>query len=117
MVVLNPRRAHYDPSRGDSHEQQIEWEQRHLGLADLTAFWFPAGDPLVTVQPVALLELGFAMAEAGFTGKTFVVGVDDGYPRRVDVELQLRGRFPGVPLYRDLDSTIRAALATATGAG
>ena len=52
------------------------------------------------VQPIALLELGFAMAEAGLTNKPLVVGVHDDYPRRVDVELQLRGRLPGAPLHR-----------------
>lgn len=113
VVVFNPRRARYDPARGDSHEQQVSWEQEHLRLADVTLFWFPASDPRVTVQPVALLELGFAMAEAGLSGRSLVMGVHHDYPRRVDVDLQWHGRFPGAPVYRDLDSTVRAALAVA----
>ena len=113
FVVFNPRRAQYDPGRGDSCAQQVAWEQRHLDRADVTLFWFPAGDPLVTVQPIALLELGFAMAEARRADKLLVVGVDHRYPRRADVELQLGGRLAGTPVHRTVGDTVAAACALA----
>jgi hypothetical protein len=37
LVVLNPRRSHYDPATG-ADEEQVSWEVRHLQLADIVMF-------------------------------------------------------------------------------
>jgi len=110
VVVLNPRRAEYDSSTGDTLAQQVGWEHHHLHLADLTLFWFPRCDPCVTVQPITLLELGTAIAEAQLRGRQIAVGADAHYPRRPDLELQLRYALPDLILHETLHHTVTVAL-------
>lgn len=107
VVLFNPRRADFDVTRGDSAQQQIDWEFRHLHRADLTMFWFPACDPKVTVQPIAMYELGAALGER----RRIVVGADAQYPRRLDVVLQLRHVRPELVVGYSLEETLAAALA------
>ena len=81
-TVLNPRRREFpmgDPSEG---RVQIEWEFRHLKLADLVAFWFPPE----TLCPIALFELGACCG----SNSPIVVGTDPEYSRRFDVECRQR---------------------------
>lgn len=107
VVLFNPRRADFDVTGGDSAQQQIDWEFRHLHRADLTMFWFPACDPKVTVQPIAMYELGAALGER----RRIVVGADAQYPRRLDVVLQLRHVRPELVVGYSLEETLAAALA------
>jgi hypothetical protein len=100
--VLNPRRRDYAAS-DEEYARQVEWEFRHLRLADLIMYWFPAG----AVQPVALFELGAFAASR----KPIAVGADPGYPRRMDVRLQLGHARPGLIVHSSLESTIGAVLA------
>lgn len=112
VVLLNPRRADFDVRNGDSAAEQVEWEYRHLHAADITLFWFPRCDPRETVQPIALFELGAAIAEHRVDpfGRRFVVGVDDEYPRRLDIDLQLANALPYQPVHRYLADTVEAAV-------
>ena len=106
VVLLNPRRADFDVSRGDSAAQQIAWEWRHLHdpRTTVTTFWFPPSPASDTVQPIALFELGGALAE----GRRIVVGAHPTYPRRADVVLQASHFDPGLIIHADLDDVIRA---------
>ena len=104
VVLLNPRRRGFDVARGDSAAQQIEWEWRHLHdpRTTTTMFWFPpSGD---TVQPIALFELGGALAGR----RRIVVGAHPGYPRRADVVLQVPLFDPDLVVHDDLDDLIAA---------
>lgn len=112
FVVLNPRRTDFDLSDPAQTDVQIAWEHRHLWLADVTLFWFPACDAALTVQPITLYELG---AAAATPGRRLVVGADRGYPRRADVVTQLALARPGLPVHRTLPETVAAALAELTG--
>lgn len=101
LVCLNPRRREWpmgDPTQG---RVQIAWEHRHLALADVVLFWFPAG----SVQPIALYELG-AWAKAR---KSIIVGCDPEYERRFDVVEQLRLERSGVPVLASLEDVCRRA--------
>jgi Nucleoside 2-deoxyribosyltransferase like len=109
VVVFNPRRARFDPAAGDTAEQQVGWEHRHLQLADVTLFWFPRSERCV--QPIALFELGAVTAQAGWDRRRLVVGAAPDYARRTDVELQLRHRLPGLVVHRQLPDTVSAAVA------
>ncbi|MFE9566591.1 nucleoside 2-deoxyribosyltransferase domain-containing protein [Streptomyces sp. NPDC006487] len=106
FVVLNPRRTDFDVSDPSQTDVQIAWEYRHLQLADLTLFWFPACDALLTVQPITLYELG---AAAATPGRRLVVGADPGYPRRADVVTQLSLARPDLRVHATLPETLAAA--------
>lgn len=110
VTVLNPRRADFDVTKGDSAAQQVRWEYEHLHRAEVTLFWFPACDPSVTVQPIALFELGSAIAEYEARGRRFVVGADPTYPRRLDIELQIENALGEWPIYERLMDTVAAAV-------
>jgi len=79
-TILNPRRHDYRDSPDDAR-RQIEWEYAHLAVADAVSFWFPSE----TLCPITLLELGRWSGIA----KSIFVGVDPGYARRLDVEVQI----------------------------
>ena len=80
-AVLNPRRKTFVDTRGAA-ELQIEWEFQHLRKADLIAFWFCKE----TVQPIALFELG---AWSQGTDPAVLIGVELGYPRALDIHIQM----------------------------
>jgi hypothetical protein len=90
VVLLNPRRAAFAVSDPAAAPQQIDWELRHLRLADAVLFWFP----WETLCPIALYELG----AWSMTRKPLFVGVHPDYPRRQDVEIQTRLARPDVPV-------------------
>jgi len=79
-TILNPRRPDYQDSPAEAR-RQIGWEYAHLAVADAISFWFPPE----TVCPITLLELGRWSGIA----KPIFVGVDKGYSRKLDVEVQI----------------------------
>src|SRR5207302_501959 len=79
--------------------QQIAWEYHHLRQADAVLFWFPCE----TLCPITLYELG-AMS---MTAKPLFVGAHPVYPRRHDVEIQLRLARPEVAVVYDLAQLAR----------
>ena len=105
-VVLNPHRVAFpidDPGAG---REQVTWEQHHLHLPGvLTLFWFPASDPRVTTQPIAMFELGQALGE----GRRVVVGADPRYPRQADVHLLCELARPDLRVGTSLDDVLTAA--------
>ena len=101
LFVANPRRSYGLEKTGDAAAKQIAWEHEMLKRASVTMFWFPAG----ALQPIALLELGRKMTE----NKPLVVGVDELYERRFDVEQQLLLERKEKPLYNLADTASRAA--------
>jgi len=101
LTVLNPRRAVFDETAA---AEQITWEYEHLRRADVVLFWFAAGG---SVQPITLYELGVHVTR----GTTLVVGADPGYPRRLDVEVQLGLARPGLPVFSGLAETVARAQA------
>jgi Nucleoside 2-deoxyribosyltransferase like len=102
IAVLNPRRADFPIHDPGASAAQIDWEYRHLQRADVVLFWFPASS---SPQPIALYELGAHAAG----GKPIAVGVDSGYLRKADVQLQLEHVRPDVHVYSSLAYTVREA--------
>lgn len=100
LNIANPRRPYGLEKTGDAAAKQIAWEHEMLSRAAVTLFWFPAG----AIQPIALLELGRKMTE----NKPLVVGVDEYYERRFDVEQQLQLEREEKPLY-DLAEVAKTA--------
>lgn len=102
VVVLNPNRAEFPIDNPSAAWEQVSWEQHHLHLAGLTAFWFAASDPAVTTQPIAMFELGQALGE----GRPVVVGASPDYPREPDVHMLCQLAKPGLPVFSDLDDMV-----------
>lgn len=86
LVVLNPRRDHFDVSDASAHDEQIQWEFDALRQASVVLFWFPRE----TLCPITLYELGAWSALHRQLGTKIVVGCHPDYARRRDVETQLR---------------------------
>ena len=98
-AVLNPRREDWPIDDKDASEKQIVWEHQHLRLAHAILFWFCKE----TIQPIALYELG----AWSMMNKPLFIGVEPGYQRAVDVELQTHLVRPEVIIHNSLDQLIR----------
>lgn len=96
VTILNPRRRVYPQNDLAEDRRQIEWEYRHLQMANLVAFWFPPQ----TLCPLALFELGTCCSSQ----VPIVVGVDPAYSRRFDIEVHLKLRRPTVRIVNRLET-------------
>jgi hypothetical protein len=83
LVVFNPRRADFNVRDPNISDEQIEWEHKHLQMADIFWFWFPKE----TLCPITLFELG-KIAAGG--NRPMIVGAHPEYKRRIDVVSQLK---------------------------
>jgi hypothetical protein len=106
LVILNPNRRTFPIDDLGAAFSQVSWEQHHLHLADVTAFWFAASDCTVTTQPIAMFELGQALGE----GRRLVVGASPAYPREPDVHMLCQLARPGLPVFSDLDDVVAQVL-------
>lgn len=107
--VFNPRRPNFDVSDPTASEKQIEWEADALIDADIYSFWFAKE----TVAPITLFELGKYVASSEQTEMwtPAIVGVDPEYPRRKDVEVQLRIARPDIKIVYSLDDLVSSLIA------
>lgn len=83
ILVLNPRRADWDPAwkpeaSDPNFKQQVEWELAALESSDVIIIYFAPGSQ----SPVSLLEMGLHAR----TGK-LVVLCPDGYWRKGNVDI------------------------------
>ena len=107
VVILNPNRTGFQTDDPAAGWEQVTWEQHHLHLpGTVTLFWFPACDPRLTTQPIALFELGQALGEQ----RAVVVGADPGYPREADVRMLCQINAPAVRVRASLVDTVGDAL-------
>lgn len=120
FAVLNPRRADFPIGDRSAGRAQIEWEFRHLALANVILFWFPGyckhadGSATQTPdQPIALYELGRWAALQRHIGPPparVFVGVQSGYSREVDVRVQLELARPDIKVRSTLADVCNDAL-------
>ena len=96
FTLYNPRRADFPIHAQGAARQQIEWEWRYLDRADAILFWFCKE----TLCPIVLFELGRWSGRS----KPIFVGVEDGYQRWQDVEIQLRLERPTVTVVQSLNA-------------
>jgi len=94
IVIFNPRRKSYNSSDTWYEEEQIKWEHKYLKRANAISFWFSRE----TLSPITLYELGAWSA----TDKTLFVGIDPGYSRIRDVEIQTGVARPDVKVCYNL---------------
>lgn len=101
-IILNPRREEWPMGDPVAGREQILWEHTHLNRADQILFWFPKE----TLCPIALYELG-AWTK---TDKPIAIGIEPGYERRVDIEVQSQLQRPDVPIVYTLEDLAREAM-------
>jgi hypothetical protein len=94
LVLFNPRRPGFNTYEKGIADEQVEWEHRHLHMADAISFWFPAEAKCM----ITLLELGIWMDHS-----RVIVGVHPEYERRFDVEKQLSLYKPSIRIVHSLD--------------
>jgi hypothetical protein len=95
VIVFNPRREHFPIHIKEESERQIVWEFNRLKEADIIAFWFSRG----SLNPISLYELG---KWGNSSNKSIIVGIDDEYERKFDVEVQTRLARPEVKIVYNL---------------
>jgi hypothetical protein len=89
VIVFNPRRQYFPKNSKDESEKQITWEYKGFEESDIIAFWFPKE----TINPIVLYELG---KWGNSSKKTIIIGIDEGYERKADVEIQTKLARPEV---------------------
>ena len=95
ITVFNPRRKNFPIHDPKAAEAQITWEYNYLRKVTFISFWFAKE----TIGPIVLFELG----AHSMTTKPLVVGVDPEYPRRQDVEIQMKLIRPELKIVYSLD--------------
>jgi hypothetical protein len=91
LTVFDPRRTSFDVNNSGLSREQIEWEFRHLHIADAVSFWFPYPAKCA----ITLYELGaWASFSRVFNSKPIFVGVDPQFWRREDIEIQMGLMLP-----------------------
>jgi len=91
ITLYNPRRATFDVSDPNASEVQVAWEFDKLEKSGLIIFWFSNA----TINPIVLYELGMW---GNSRNKQIVIGVEEGYTRIQDVELQTKLARPDVKI-------------------
>ena len=105
VILLSPRRDHWDPTWRQSKDEphfrgQVEWELEGQERADKIIMYF---DP-ATKSPITLLELGL-FAQSG----KLIVCCPDGFWRKGNVEIVCeRYGIPIVDTLRDLTEYLKA---------
>lgn len=87
-TLFQPRREDFPIDDPSAAEQQIKWEKKALWNCDVFSIWFSAGE---SVQPICMFELGThsTRALASYDALQVAVGVEPGYKRAQDVEIQM----------------------------
>lgn len=99
LILINPRRDDFDCSKAESSQEQIQWEYKHLVLADQINFWFPKEG----LCSITLFELGWALG----SNLNIRVGVESGYCRELDVIEQTKLRS-NIKIARSLNELYEA---------
>ena len=99
LVILNPRRASFPMDDVNAAREQIAWEHENLHKADVHAFFFASTSQ--SEQPITLFEYGYWL---GQPKSELVVGIEPGFLRRQDVEIQTVLERDDVVIHDTLDA-------------
>jgi len=89
-TIYNPRRRDFPMDDPHAADEQITWEFKALNEANIFSMWFCAGS---SDQPICMYELGRHLVRFCEIRKKYnlvVIGVDSGYKRAQDVDIQTR---------------------------
>ena len=89
-IIYNPRRRDFPMDDPNAAEEQIAWEFNALNEASIFSIWFCSGP---SDQPICQYELGRHLERFTTQKKQYgrvIIGVEPGYKRAQDVEIQTR---------------------------
>jgi len=86
-ILLNPRRKNFPIDDPNAAREQITWEFHALNNATIFSIWFSGGE---SDQPICMYELGRHLERFKNTPDRVVIGIEDGYNRKQDVEIQTK---------------------------
>lgn len=95
LVMYNPRRKNFPIHDPNAAEEQIIWEYNYLKKVDILVFWFSGG----SLNPIVLYELGKYLNSSNRYG---IIGIDENYGRRQDVEIQTKLSRPDIKIVYSL---------------
>jgi len=99
-TFINPRKDDFNPA--DS-AKQIKWEFDNLRQANIISFWFPAE----SICPITLFEPGVWSNQ---TTKPVIIGLHPDYPRKFDVEQQMKWARPDIKIVYSLEDLAEACM-------
>jgi len=97
LTIFNPRRENFPIHDPNASKEQITWEYEKLVESDIIVFWFSNG----SLNPIVLYELGLHGNSNPY--KRIVIGCDNEYPRKSDVEIQTELARPDQIITHSLD--------------
>jgi len=105
VYLFNPRRENFPIDDPNASKEQITWEFEALREADMIIFWFSKGSD----NPIVLYELGMW----GNSRDTLIaIGIDEGYSRKQDVEIQTMLARDDVAIVYTLDEVVKQIVET-----
>lgn len=97
VIIYNPRRDNFPIHIPEESEKQIMWEYKYLRVSNLNSFWFCKE----TLNPIVLFELGSALERKD--GYNILIGIEEGYKRKQDVEIQSNLKIPNINIEYDFE--------------
>jgi hypothetical protein len=95
----NPRVDGFVPQSPDDYVQMVRENRQNLERCNAVIFWFPKD----MLTPVALCELGAEIARE----RPIFIGVEPGYKRAIDVEVQAHLERPDISIAMSLNELAR----------
>lgn len=95
LQLVNPRTENFTRETSEDFSRAVKQNRERLDECEAAIAWFPKEQ----MTPVALLELGSLVA----SGKPVFIGVDPGYKRQIDVEIQTELERPEIDIAYSLE--------------
>jgi hypothetical protein len=99
LSVYNPRVDGFVPQSNDDYARMVRENRQALERCDAVIFWFPKD----MLTPIALCELGAEVARE----RPIFIGVEEGYKRATDVEVQTHLERPNISIATSLHELAR----------
>jgi hypothetical protein len=103
IILFNPRRKNFPIHDPNAANEQIKWEYDKLKESDMIIYWFSKG----SLNPIVLYELGMWGNSRDIP---IIIGIDDGYERKQDVEIQTKLARPDVLIVYNLDDMVNSMI-------
>ena len=96
VILYNPRRKNFPIKDPSATQEQVKWEFDSFRKSSMISFWFCKE----TMCPIVLYELG----AWSMTPIPIVIGIEPGYERKQDVEIQTKLVRPDIKVVNSLEA-------------